>query len=248
MSYDSKIQNKCDHRVLWEQSTLGTDLKTIPLTRPVAAVSSVALRINNVVVETNQYSVSTVRGSLSLTLTSSILMRYIVKDWQPLVEVNYITYANNCPKCVGINTVDDIVYTASGDFKMVSKEYLLLQTVEKAIITKVTTNPFHDWYGTGLHSLIGSKITDMSFLRTKIIDQISNAIEKVKTVQKQYVSANRKVDPGELFGQLLSLTVDPTEDPTMVAVAVVFTAQSGQTLEYSQLIDLTTARERVAFS
>jgi len=248
MSYDSKIQNKCDHRINWDRSELNSDRRTVQLTRPVAAVSSVSLRINNIVIDPNLYGVVTERAPLSLALKSSIRVEYIVKDWRPLIEVSYVTYANNCPKCLALNTVDDVVYTASGDIKMVKKEYLLLQVLEKAIVTKVTSNPFHDWYGTGLHSLIGTKITDMSFIRTKIIDQVSSAIEKIKTVQKQYVASNRKVESGELFGQLLSLTVDPTEDPTMVAVSVVFTAQSGQTLEYSQLIDLTTARERVAFS
>ena len=248
MSYDPKLQNKCDHRINWESLILEDDQKTILLTQPVSSVSSVSLRINNIIINQNKYGVVTTRKPLSLVLTSSIVTTYKVKDWRPLVEVSYVTFSGNCPKCLAVNTVDDVIYTSSGDFKMVKKEYFLLQAVEKAIVTKIASNSFHEWYGTNLHSLIGRKITDLDFLKTKIVEQISTAIEKLKNVQKQLLASNRKIDPGELFGQLLKIDIEQTDDPTIIMVTVVFTAQSNQVLEFSQLVDLATTRERVAFA
>ena len=240
MSYDPKLQNTCDHRINWESYAINTDLRTIVLGHPVSAVRSVSMRISNVLISPSLYTVATVKKPLSLQLTSSIVMQNKVKDWEPFIEVNYLTFANVCPKCTGIKTIDDVVYTMSGDFKMAQKEYLLLQEVEKAIVTDVTSNPFHSWYGTSLKSLIGTKITDLSFIKSKILDQVSSAISKLKNVQKSMVSSGRIVDPGELFGQVRSVTVDQTDDPTIIQVTVVFTAQSGQSLEFSQLMDFST--------
>jgi hypothetical protein len=247
MSYDPKLQNPCDHRINWESYPLEDDLRTVILGYPVAAVKSFSLRINNVVIDPNLYNVHTTRKPLSLVLTTSVFMDNKIKDWQPLIEVSYVTYVGNCPKCLALKTVDDVVYSSAGDFKMANKEYLLVQQVEKAIITKVNSNPFHDWYGTSLHTLIGTKITDLDFIKTKIREQVSGAIEKLKNVQKQLLSSQRKIDPGELFGQLLKIDIAQTDDPTIIMVTVIFTSQSNQTLEFSQLIDLSALRERVAF-
>jgi hypothetical protein len=206
------------------------------------------MRINNVPIAPNMFDVSTYRRPLSLETTSAIILVNRVKDWQPLIEVSYVTLLNNCPKCLAVKTLDDLSYTTSGDFQMAKKEYLLLQEVEKAIVTKVGTNIFHDWYGTGLHDLIGSKITDLEFVRAKILEQVSSAVDKVRNVQKQLVASNRKVDPGELFGELLGVDLEETADPTIVSVTVTFTAQSGKNLAFTQLIDLSTTRESVAFT
>jgi len=248
MSYDPKLQNKCDHKINWESYPLESDRITVNLKYPVSSVYGLSLRINNAVIAPNRYTVISYKQAQSLNPASSVRMSYKVPDWEPLIEVNYTTYANNCPKCLAVKYVDDVIYTPSGDFQMAQKEYLLMQTVEKAIITKIASNPFHDWYGTGLQSLIGTKITDLSFMKNKIIEQVSASIEKIKNVQKQLVASNRKVDPGELFGQLLNVDVQQMDDPTIIMVTVVFTSQSNKQMEFSQLIDLSSVRERVAFA
>jgi hypothetical protein len=77
---------------------------------------------------------------------------------------------------------------------------------------------------------------------------VSASIEKIKNVQKQLVASNRKVDPGELFGQLLNVDIQQMDDPTIIMVTVVFTSQSNKQMEFSQLIDLSSVRERIAFA
>ncbi len=246
MSEDIKIQNKCDHLINWEAGILRDDRKSIDLKYPIGAVASVVLRIDNVVIDAQDYDVVTREEFRVVEPPFFIRMKSRIDNFEPLIEVLYTTVLKYCPKCNGIRVLDDLVYTASGDFKMVEREFLLIQGVEKYIITRVGSNIFHDWMGTDLHNIIGSKIFDLEILRTRIVGQVHSAIDKLKNVQQQLQATNRKLTDGELFGELISVQVEPTDDPTLVAITVVFTSQSGRTLEFSQFLELSEFRERRA--
>lgn len=248
MSLDIKIQNLCDHTINWERSQLDTDRVTIRVNSPIASVSSLSLRMNNIVQSRDRYMVVTSVTDLVIEPPMFIKMLSKVRDYDPIVECQYNTLPNYCPKCRGVKVLDDLVYTNAGDFRTVTKEANLIQDVEKCVITKVESNAFHSWYGTGLSALIGTKIMDFDLIRIKISDQITSSIDRLRQIQNQLVSSGRDVDAGELFGQLMSLTVEQTEDPTLVMVTVVFTAQSGKTLEYSQFLELSYLRQRVSFT
>jgi hypothetical protein len=247
MSYDLKIQIKCDHKINWERVELEDDRRTINTTYPVASEASLSVRINNVVVPGTEYGLSLRREPLSLRQISYIYMGSKVRHFEPLVELRYTTYPEYCPKCLAVKTIDDIKIGSNGDFAVVQKERLLMQAVEKSIVTQIQSNPFHDWYGTGLHNLVGTKVTDIDFLRKKIVDQVTGAIDKLKNVQTQLVAGEREVDAGELYGRTISIDIQRTEDPSTIEVVVVFTSQGGNTLEYTQFLELSQIRERVAF-
>lgn len=248
MSYGIKIQNICDHKIHWERSFLEDDLKTINLNHPVGSVSSFSLRINNVIVDKSSYIVTSQTGTLVAVPSSKVEMKKKIKLYEPLIESKYVCVQNFCPKCVGIRTIDDIQYTTSGDWATIDKEFLLVQQVEKVIITKIASNSFHDWYGTDLHSLVGTKVLDLDLIRSKIIENISAAVNRLKNVQRQMVASGREIDPGELFDEIISIDLEETDDPTIILVTLVFTAQSGNPLEYSQYLELSNLRERVAFT
>jgi hypothetical protein len=247
MSYDIKLQTYCDHRIQWYRAELETDRKTIYLPYPIASVSSLKIRINGVEQNNSAYTVKSVRQYLSLIVVSHIEFFKKIKDNGPIIEVNYTTLLDNCPKCVGVKVIDDFYINGEGDYEMVSKEILLLQQVEKIIVTQQTTNIFHTWYGTSLHSFIGIKQTNRELLKTRIREQISTAIEKLKTIQNQMEASGRKFDPEELFGKLLGIDVEDTDDPTILLVTVNFTSKSNYSIEYSQYLSLntTTTRQRM---
>lgn len=247
MSYDIKLQNKCDHRIQWERASLESDFRTIRIPYLISSTASLSVRINNEVKDPSTYVVYMVTQALSSLNENRIRMNQKVKDYQPIVELSYVTMSSYCPKCLNVKNIDDWSFSSSGDMNMVSKEHLLLQELEKIIVTKLRSNPFQDWYGTGLHDLVGTKIFDFDVVKAKISDQISTAIERLKALQRQLVASRRKVDPGEMFGQILSLTVERQDDPTIVLVTLVFTAQSGKTLEYSQFLELSIPRNRIAY-
>jgi len=247
MSYDIKLQNPCDHRINWMREDLESDRRTVMLTYPVAAQSSFSIRVNNTVADQEDYSVVIKRKDPSLVIYSYVYFDAKIKHNDPIIEANYTTLLEQCPKCRSVKTIDDFRYNPSGDIITTNKERLLLQNVEKVIVTKLASNPFHEWYGTGLHSLIGSKITSSDYLKTKIVENVTSAIDNFRGAQKQLVASGRKTDPGELFGELQGVTVQATDEPTMIQVIVSFTAQSGNTIEYSQMLELPQIRERLAF-
>jgi phage baseplate assembly protein W len=226
---------------------LDADLKTLTLPYPVASVASLRVRVNNVIIPYERYTVSTRRKSLSDLLESVITFKEKVKDYEPIVELRFVTVVNYCPKCLGLSTLDDFFIEGHGDIKTISKENLLLQQLEKIIITKLSSNTFHQWYGSSIHSFIGTKISDRDLLNSKIKEQIVVAVEKLKNVQKQMLASGRTLDGGELFGRLLGIDIEETDDPTIMLVTVRFTSNSNATLEYTQYLSLNNnARQRLA--
>jgi len=238
MSYDIKLQNYCDHKILWARAQLESDSKTVYFQYPLAAVSSLKVRVNGVIVPYSTYSVKTSREPLSLVVVSRLEFITKVKHYNPIIELFYTTLSNTCPKCLSVNTVDDWVIDGDGDIKVVNKENLLLQQVEKILVTKLSSNAFHGWYGTELQSLVGTKIFDKDLLFSKIREQVNSAIEKLRNVQRQMVASGRIFSPGELFGKLLKIEILNTEDPSLIQIVVTFTSQSNVNVEYTQYISM----------
>lgn len=244
MSYDIKLQTYCDHLVQWYRVQLEPDRKTIYLPYPLGAVSSLKIRINGEEQSKDLYTIKTTRQPLTLIVISHVEFFKKIKHNEPLIEVYYTTILENCPKCLGVKIIDDFYIDSDGDYNTVSKELLLLQEVEKIIVSKQTSNIFHTWYGTTLHSFIGIKQSNKDLLRTRIREQISTAIEKLRTIQNQMEASGRKFDPEELFGKLISIDVEDTEDPTILLVTVKFTSKSNFSIEYSQYLSLNTVTTR----
>lgn len=248
MSIDLKIQNLCDHMVNWEVGALQTNLTSVLFSKPIASTASLIFRVNNVVIDPSRYSVKVRDDVVSADRPFYVETNYKIKDYQPLIEAQYTTLSTFCRKCAGINYVDDFIYVNDRDIRTCKDEELLLQLVEKYVVTKIGSNPFHDWIGTGLHTLIGTKITDSSLLKNRMTEQVSGAIEKLKNVQKQMQSTGRDMSPGELYGETLSIQVSQQDDPSIFLIIVRFTSQSGKPLQYEQLVNLTTTRQRMNFA
>lgn len=247
MSQDIKIQNKCDHRINWESLNFEQDRRTVYPTYPVAATISMFLRVNNVAIPQTDYALYRRAGVETLYNTWAIQLRSINKLYQPLIEAQYLTFSNYCPKCVGVNVTDDLIYSQKGDFLMAEKEYLLVQNVEKYIVTSLESNIFHGWVGTNLSKLIGKKIFDFDLLTREILNEVNSAMNKLRNVQTQLAATAAVLDPGELLDKVISITTEKTDDPTLVLVTVSFTAKSGKPIEYSQFLELAELRERRAF-
>jgi hypothetical protein len=246
MSYDLKLQNACDHLIQWVSSTLSSDQKTVNLPYPLSSSSSLKVRVNNVIIPSDIFTVTTLRNNITNLVNSRVIFNNKIKDFEPIVELKYVTLSVYCPKCLGNSVVDDFFVEGHGDYKTISKELLLLQQLEKIIVTKLSSNSFHDWYGSNIHSFVGKKISDRDLLNSKIKDQIGVAIEKLKNIQKQMISSGRKFDDGELFGRLLDIEIKDTEDPTILEVIVYFTSKRESTLEYTQYLSLdSSSRQRV---
>lgn len=246
---DIKIQNLCDHVVNWEQGALQSDRVSILFQKPIASTASLTLRINNVEIPSSQYSVEVNYDVVASDRPFIVKLKTRTRLFQPLIEAQYTTIPTFCRKCLGLRYVDDFEYVSRRDLTTIEDEALLLQNVEKYIVTKIQSNPFHSWMGTNLHTLVGSKIVDTDLLIARMTEQVNSAIDKLKTVQRQLQSSGREVTAGELFGELLDLTVEQMPDPSAFNIVVKFTAQSGKVLTFEQPVDLASnIRTRLAFS
>lgn len=248
MSVDLKIQNVCDHKINWEVGKLESDRRSVLFSKPIASLASLLVRVNNVVVDSSSYVVRVREDVASANKPFYVVFVRKIKDYQPLIEAQYVTLSTFCRKCLGIGYTDDFEYINDKDIRTISDEGLLLQNVEKYVVTKMESNPFHSWVGTGLHQLIGTKITDVETLRSSMQDQVSSAIQKFKTVQRQVQASGRKMTPGELFGNLISMNVKQAEDPSIFTITVNFTSQNRTMLSYDQTINISAPRRRITFS
>lgn len=244
MSIDFKIQNLCDHYINWERISLPNDRVNINPSYPVAAINSLILRINNVNVSSSSYKTYLNKNDMVLSPKSIIVLNEPCPLNFPIVELRYITLPNYCPKCNGILYIDDIIYGPDKDVVTMKDEYLLIQTFEKLIVTEIASNKYYTWIGTSIHDLVGQKISDLAYLKTKIVEDVKKASNDLKDIQNQYVSSGRSVSQGELFGQLLNVDINPQTDPTTIEVLIGFTAQSGKSLQLQQFVELSQLQQR----
>jgi len=244
MSIDLKIQNRCDHLINWEQVFIRNDLITVQTGYPVASARTVQVRVNNVVLARQDYQVIMQPVLLTVESETFITFNRKLKGFNPLIELKYATFVSRCPKCSGLRNIDDLSFLSSGDVSTSKKENLLVQNIEKFIVTKRDSNPFQGEIGTNLHLLLSTKITDRDMLEAQIVGEVRGAIEQFRKEQQTLISSGRKVEAGEILDRVISITLDDTDDPTTKAVTVVFTAKSGNTLEYSQFVQF--SRERIS--
>ena len=244
MSIDIKIQNLCDHYIEWERVTLLNDKRSILPNYPIGAQSSLVLRINNVVVSPSKYDVYLNPEEMVMSPKSTILLKVPDTRYYPIVELKYTTLVTYCPKCAGSRYVDDLIYGPNKDVVTTKDEFLLIQTLEKLIVTELDSNKYYGWIGTSIHKLIGQKIVDLDYLKIKIVEDVKKAVNDLKMIQDQYLSTGRLVSGGETFGSLLGVDVKQMSDPTMIEVVVRFTAQSGRSLQLQQLVELSQLRRR----
>lgn len=243
MSTDLRIEQICTHLVVDEVSTLSSDLRTVTTLRPISN-SQVELKINGFLVEDSGNVLngfSLVRNANSVDPTARLLkFKKLRKATDEYYEVTYYTRSSECRRCMGLRVENDYRYTLDGQLETVEDEEKLMQEVKKIITTLITSNPFHTWYGTSIPSLIGSKLSNAGFIRTKVTNEINQALTRYSSIQKQQAQARPgSVTPGERFARLLQVSVeqDPTE-PTAFNISLAFSNQKRETMTTSMAIKI----------
>ena len=185
----------------------------------------------------NMYTVVT-----DSTAQDPALVRYIKlnQKWQSpqdYFEISYNTFSGYCVKCNGFNYLDDISYDITGDLSVARDEQLLMQNVEKFVVTQLRSNKFYPSIGTNIESLVGQKFSNIQFVASQVTSQITASLNKFKYLQQQYILTGRPVTPGEILQNINSVTATPdASDPTLLNVLVSVSAQSGKTIEFTQII------------
>lgn len=161
-------------------------------------------------------------------LARVIRFRDTLKSVDDIFEVSYYTIRGVCRRCLGTGVENDIRHDVQGNTILVENQNLMLQEVQKIIMTLKGSNVYHRWYGTSLTSLIGSKILGSSYLETQMVKEITDALAKyiqVKTQQSKYQPVSKEESLRRIVG--IDIEQDAV-DPTTFNVSIALESQSGE--------------------
>jgi hypothetical protein len=234
MSFDLNLTTTCDHRIYKEPVTLDDDRRTLRVSKPVSASKMDVFASDDLVPKSEYLIVSDTQ------FQSKVVM--FKKKWKSVEDyfsIGYITIKNFCSKCVGLEIIQDIGYDIRGNFLVLRNEPLLLQNLEKFVITELRSNPFQQFIGTGLVQLIGQRISDTSYIVSKVTQEINTTLEVLKDLQNVLVNSNRAVVNGELLDTVDNIKANfDRNDPTILRVDITVRAKSGRGLTFSQFIKI----------
>ena len=239
MSFDLKLSTTCNHKIYRELSILDTDLKSLRLSKPLASAVSIELYASDNLIPKDMYKVIYDPTTIDVSQPRMIFLSDRWQATEDFFEVNYVTARGFCPKCAGLDVIDDISFDVRGRMKEQRNENLLLQNMEKFTVTEISSNPFHGFIGTSLVSLLGNKVLDSDFLTTKIIQEINATLMKLKDMQAQYETTGRPVTNGEMLQSVDFVEVNfDDEDPTILRADITATARSGKSVDFSQYLKI----------
>ena len=239
MSFDLNLPTVCNHRIYKELTTLEADRRSIMVSKPIGSSNSVGLFASGNFVPNTEYEVVFDPNTLDVNKPKMIQFKSKWRSIEDYFEVNYVTLSSFCPKCIGLNVLDDISLDVRGNLVRARDEKLLLQNLEKFVVTELKSNPFHSFLGTSLVSLLGEKIRDSNLMAARVSEEINTSIEKLRDLQEQYKATGRALTDGEQVGSVDFIEVLPDEDdPTILRASVEVTALSGKTVELNQVLKI----------
>ena len=229
MSFDLNLNTVCNHRIDREAVVLGADRRSITTAQPIAS-SNVVVYASSSPLSTALYSlVSNTALNIPITQTRKV---YLASKWRSVedfFELSYNTINDYCPKCVGLNNINDVSYTVEGDFYTLRNEPLLLQNLEKFTVTELQSNPLQLFIGTNLVKLLGQRVTDTSYVSTKITQEINTTLQTLKSLQGNLTYTNRATTNGELLDKVISIKVNfDTTDHSILRALVVAKLSPGK--------------------
>jgi len=205
------------------------------MSKPLAAAANIEIYASDNLLPRSMYTIIYDPNTISVNQPRMVYLRSKWKSPYDFFEVSYVTIKTYCPKCIGLETIDDISFNSRGLLSEARDELLLMQNLEKWTITEIGSNPFHGYVGTSLITLIGQKISDGDFLATKITQEITSALQKFQDLQAQYRQSGRPITDGETLQSIENIEVRIDEnDPTIMLADVTVIARSGKSLSYTQ--------------
>lgn len=236
MSFDLNLQTVCNHKVYKERVVLGDDQRSLRVSEPIAS-SNLDVYASEDLVPKSYYALVEDPESTQVYQSRMILFKKKWRSVEDYFDVTYPTIKNYCPKCIGLDVIDDISLNIRGDFYTLRNENLLMQNMEKFTVTEIRSNTFQPFIGTSLVKLIGQKMADKGYLTSRITVEVTNTLQTLKSLQNQYKAAGRAVTDGELLDSVSLVKVNfDTIDPSILRVDVTARAVSGKSVDYTQLL------------
>ena len=230
MSFDLKLKNLCDHQVWDELSFLDPDRRTVRLLRPPANTLRFVLKITGVEIPFDhpKFGFSIQPDELRVAPASKLVFVTTLQDANPISEVSYITDAKNCRRCHGGRVENDFRLDNAGRLIIAENEEKMIQDLTKFVLTVKGSNKFQPQIGTGLLTLIGSKVFDLDRLRLEATRDVTDSITGLIRLQQRQVQY-QKVDVREVIERLISVDFEQSpEDPTLFDMVIAVESASGQ--------------------
>jgi len=242
MSFDLNLPTTCNHRIYRELTLLDSDGKSLRISKPLGASTNTDVFASDNLISRTLYNIVYDPETIAVNQPRMIQFKEKWKSPSDFFEISYTTIRSFCPKCTGLEVLDDISYDVRGRWLLARDEKLLLQNLEKFTVTEITSNPFHNFVGTSLVSLLGKTISDIDFLVTQITQEINNSLKKLSDLQSQYIFAGRTMTDGEILDTVENIDVTQDQkDLTVLRADITVTAKSGKSVEYSQFLKITEA-------
>lgn len=151
------------------------------------------------------------------------------------ISVDYTINESYCDKCSKNSDLLEYSIDKLGHYEKVYDENKLIQDLKKIIRTVLGSDRAATWYGTEFDKLIGNKIfTDI--IKTKIANEISTALSKLKTAQIKQ-EEYQKMSDHEFLDLILKINVNQSvSDPSFYVVDVEVSTQSGRLVTIKETV------------
>lgn len=182
------------------------------------------------------WGVEAIAGTIPPLQPMQVRFASPVDSFFSFFELTYYTAREVCPRCHGLGIEYDWRAASDGDPEIVENEDLLVQMVEKIILTVLGSDPFAPWYGTDMINLVGTKA--VNFIRREMARQVTTALSKLQNLQAQQQRAQFVTDQ-EFLARIDQIDVQQATSitPTLYLVNVSFSTRAGTNSEVSQAVN-----------
>jgi hypothetical protein len=136
----------------------------------------------------------------------------------PYFTVTYTVAPNLCLRCLTTEVENDYRFDAQGAALVVRDDNLLYQSILKYLLTDIRSNVYHQWYGSTLKSLIGTKV--LGNTAAGIRQSVNNALTTFKGLQDAQAKYQRITAKERLFAVDNIAVAQSPADPTVFYVQV----------------------------
>jgi len=240
MSFDLELQTKCDHRIIRERHFLDLrDRKTVRFSRPASTVQNIEVYVDDRRIFQNDRLLSFTFPIDELRVDNAVKLLFDkpLRQIDAAIEMSFTTTAQNCRRCHGIQIEDDPKLDTLGKFLTIENSLKALQDSSKWVRTVQRSNIFHEYIGTRIETLIGTKNFNFQFLRAQLAREVFQTLSNLIDLQKQQ-SDIQVTTPEELIERVDDVIVDVAlDDPTIILIFYTLITQAGDEIRNELLFN-----------
>jgi phage baseplate assembly protein W len=143
-----------------------------------------------------------------------------------VVDISYLTEKRFCRRCVSTGVENDFRFNTKGEIETIQDHNLLYQSLSKMLLTEITSNPYHNWYGSNAMTLIGRKVS--ASVVQSLRGSVRDALTTFKSVQDRQASI-QSMSLKERLRRVVGIDVSTIgEDETSYLVSIVAESMSSE--------------------